>query len=513
MWADGWRERFRAACERPLDLLIIGGGITGAGIALEAGRAGLRVALVEQNDFASGTSSGSSKLVHGGLRYLASGDWRLTRESVREREALMRDLPGLVDPIDFMLPLYRGDKPGRWPMRAALAAYDAMARHRYSHYLKRPRFDGHLPYLRSQALKGGFVYRDAITDDVRLTLRVLGEAAAAGVQAANYVRADTLLRSGERVNGARLHDTISDEYFDAQAHCVVNATGPWSDHLRAQVSARPQLRPLRGSHFVFPFHVLPVARAVTLFHPDDRRPLFALPWQGATLFGTTDLDHEGSLDAPVRMSADESRYLIQAARYYFPSLDLGAERAVASFAGVRPVIAGNGGGSASDESRESAIDVEQGLVSVTGGKLTTFRVTAGEALEQIAGVLGSRLSTPAQQPIQGAAPDAAGDTQARRCVGDTHTHLMPLPDDEARLATTDYCLRDLRCALAFEAVEHLDDLLLRRTRIGLLLADGGAEIFDRVETMCRELLGWDDARWRDELDRYRTHWQAVHAPI
>lgn len=512
MWTDGWRDRFRTACEQPFDLLIIGGGITGAGIALEAGRAGLRVALVEQNDFASGTSSASSKLVHGGLRYLATGDWRLTRESVREREALMQDLPGLVDPIDFMLPLYRHDKPGRWPMRAALGAYDVMARHRYSHYLKRPHFVAYLPYLRTQALKGGFVYRDAVTDDVRLTLRVLGEAAAAGVQAANYVRADTLLRDGERVNGARLYDAITEDHFDLQAHCVVNATGPWSDHLRGQVSGQPQLRPLRGSHFVFPFHVLPVARAVTLFHPDDRRPLFALPWQGATLFGTTDLDHQGSLDAPIRMSEAESRYLIQAARYYFPSLDLAAERAVASFAGVRPVIAGNGGGSASDESRESAIDVEQGLVSVTGGKLTTFRVTAGEALEQIVDVLGTDVSIPAQRPIQGAPPESAEDSPARRRAGDACANPGVLPDDDTQLASTDYCLRELRFALAFEAVEHLDDLLLRRTRIGLLLAEGGAEVFDRVETICCELLGWDDTRWRDELDRYRTHWRALHAP-
>lgn len=512
MWTEGWRERFHAACEQPFDLLIIGGGITGAGIALEAGRAGLRVALVEQNDFASGTSSASSKLVHGGLRYLATGDWRLTRESVREREALMRDLPGLVDPIDFMLPLYQNDKPGRWPMHAALAAYDVMARHRYSRYLKRSQLVGDLPYLRTQALKGGFVYRDAITDDVRLTLRVLGEAAAAGVQAANYVRADTLLRDGERVNGARLHDAIRDEYFDVQARCVVNATGPWSDQLRGQVSGRPQLRPLRGSHFVFPFHVLPVARAVTLFHPDDRRPLFALPWQGATLFGTTDLDHEGPLDGPIRMSAAESHYLIEAARYYFPSLDLEAGRAVACFAGVRPVIAGNGGGSASDESRESAIDVEQGLVSVTGGKLTTFRVTAGEALEQIAGVLGSELSLPAQRPIQGTPPAIAAHAPARRRLGDACAHLAALPDDDTALATTDYCLRELRLALTCEAVEHLDDLLLRRTRIGLLLVDGGAEIFDRVETLCRALLGWDDTRWRHELERYRAHWRALHAP-
>ena len=509
MWTEGWRSRFQAAAETRFDVLIIGGGITGAGIALEAARAGLRVALVEQNDFASGTSSWSSKLVHGGLRYLASGDWRLTRESVHERQRLMRDLPGLVEPLDFMLPVYAHDKPGRAALGAALGLYDLMAGKRYSHYMTPATFGMHMPYLDRTDLKGGFVYRDAVTDDVGLTLRVLIEAAAHGALAANYVRADELIFEHDTVAGARVTDRETGAAFDIRAASVINATGPWSDALRERVDGRPQLRPLRGSHFVFPFHALPVARAVTLFHPDDRRPLFAIPWQGATVFGTTDLDHEQPMDEPPRMSADESDYLIAAVRHYFPSRDLYAADAFSAFAGVRPVVRGEPGASASEESRESAIDVEKGLITVTGGKLTTFRVTAHDVLERVGQALGRRFTRNTAAPVIHAGTTAAGCGVRH---GPAYAAMPAAADDATRLGTTDYCLRELRFALVHEAVAHLDDLMLRRTRAGLLLCKGGLQQLPQIEPLVRDALGWDSARWDREVERYLAHWQAVHAP-
>ncbi|MES1927142.1 glycerol-3-phosphate dehydrogenase/oxidase [Salinisphaera sp. T31B1] len=514
MWTDGWRVAFEAACGATADVLVIGGGITGAGIALEAARAGARVVLVEQNDFASGTSSWSSKLVHGGLRYLAGGHWQLTRESVRERQRLMHDLPGLVTPVDFILPVYAGDRPGRIALRAALSAYDAMAGHRHSHHLNRHALGSAVPYLRPDRLTGGFCYRDAITDDVRLTLRVLAEARSFAAATANYVAAESLIVADREVVGARLHDRIRDRRFEIRASCVVNATGPWSDRLRDEVAGAPRLRPLRGSHFVFPFDVLPVARAVTLFHPADRRPVFALPWQGATVFGTTDLDHEASMDQAPYMSESESDYLIVAARHYFPALDLSAACAVSRFAGVRPVIRGEPGASASDESRESAIDVEAGLVSVTGGKLTTFRVTAHQALVPIGDRLGRRLHVDRRAPIfhhrvLGRGTDAA---RAHR-YGPAYARMPAAANDERTVAATGYCMRELRFALSHEAVEHLDDLLLRRTRIGLIARRGGIEALPELAGLCQEALGWDRPRWEREVERYRAHWQAVHAPV
>ena len=508
MWTEAWRSRFRAAAaEIRFDVLVIGGGITGAGIALEAARAGLRVALVEQNDFASGTSSWSSKLVHGGLRYLASGDWRLTRESVRERQRLMHDLPGLVSPLDFMLPVYAHDKPGRWALTAALGVYDLMAGKRYSHYMKPSAFDAYLPYLNAEALKGGFVFRDAVTDDVRLTLRVLIEAAEHGALAANYVRAEQLIFEDDTVVGARVTDTQAGESFDIHAACVINATGPWSDRVRERVDAAPQLRPLRGSHFVFPFHALPVARAITLFHPDDRRPLFAIPWQGATVFGTTDLDHEQPMDEPPRMSAAESEYLIAAARHYFPSRGLQATDALSTFAGVRPVVRGEPGASASQESRESVIDVDKGLISVTGGKLTTFRVTAHEVLDRVGKILGRRFALDTDAPIVQTGTATAGSVRH----GPRYAGMPANEDDAVRLGSTDYCRRELRFAATHEAVAHLDDLMLRRTRAGLLLANGGLDELPALAPLICDALGWDDARWQTEVARYRAHWQHVRA--
>lgn len=517
MWTDGWRARFRDAADtRVFDLLVIGGGITGAGVALEAARAGLRVALVEQNDFASGTSSWSSKLVHGGLRYLAAGDWRLTRESVRERQRLMRDLPGLVEPLDFMLPVYAHDRPGRFKLGTGLAVYDLMARKRYSHYMNPATFAGHMPYLERAALTGGFVYRDAVTDDTRLTLRVLIEAADHGAAAANYVRVEKLLFESDRVAGARVHDRETGDGFDIRARAVVNATGPWSDALRERVGGAARLRPLRGSHFVFPFHALPVARAITLFHPEDRRPLFAIPWQGATVFGTTDLDHEAPMDEPPVMSAAESDYLIAAARHYFPALAPDARAALSAYAGVRPVVRGEPGASASEESRESAIDVERGLISVTGGKLTTFRVTAHAVLDEVGAALGRDLALNVRSPIvhaphRGVRPSAETDRISRHGPG--YARMPAAVDDAQTLGATDYCRGELRFALAHEAVAHLDDLMLRRTRAGLLLADGGAAELAAIESLCRETLGWDADRWHTEVARYLAHWRAVHAPI
>ncbi|MES1937580.1 glycerol-3-phosphate dehydrogenase/oxidase [Salinisphaera hydrothermalis] len=493
MWAEGWRNRFQQACRDRVDVLVIGGGITGAGVALEAAHAGLSVTLIEQRDFASGASSWSSKLVHGGLRYLAS-DWRLTRESVRERERLLRDAPDLVSPLAFMLPVYRGASPGHAKLRVGLAAYDVLAGRRDAHYLRCEEFRRHMPYLAAERLRGGFVYRDALTDDARLVLRVLGSAIQHGARAANYVEAQTLLRAENRVAGARVLDHVTGDYFDIPARCVVNATGAWSDRIRAGVGGNESLRPLRGSHFVFPFHVLPVARAISFPHPDDQRPVFAIPWRGATVFGTTDLDHVEPLDSP-RMAAVESEYLLAALHRYFPTLGIRGRQALSSFAGVRPVI-GSGAARASDESRESAIVSEQGLISVTGGKLTTFRPVARQVRERIAAALGRPDDDGVPAPLT--VPRGA---------------IAPRRREDERIGATDYRWPDLPRNLAGEAVVHLDDLMLRRTRLGLLLAEGGRDVLDRIAPLCRDALGWDAERWRTERARYEWIWQHNHAPI
>lgn len=505
---QNWREALWAEIEQPWDLIVIGGGITGAGILREAARAGLRALLVEQADFAGGTSSWSSKLVHGGLRYLAAGQWRLTLESVRERQALMAAAPGLVWPLEFLLPMYAGAKPGRLAMRAALSAYDLMARRRQARFLGAGAMAWRMPYLMADKLSGAFAYPDAGTDDSRLVLRVLGEALLDGARAANYCAVESLVHEGDRVAGVRLYDKILDRRAEVHATAVINATGPWGDSLRAEVGGESRLRPLRGSHLVFDFARLPVAQAVTLFHPEDARPLFAFPWEGATVFGTTDLDQPNWPAASARMSPGEGAYLVDALAHYFPSLGLGVNDALCSYAGVRPVVAG-GAANPSEESRESAVWCERGLVTVTGGKLTTYRVTALEALNQLRQQLPALAKLDARAPIL---QRAGGDRLAGRYGASAASLRAAWPAElQAPVAGSVYSRAELRWALRHEAVERLGDLMLRRTRMGLLLPHGGAGALGAIGALCREELGWDAERWRRERDGYLDHWRQAHS--
>lgn len=505
------------------DLLVVGGGITGAGIALEASRAGLAVLLAEQGDFASGTSSRSSKLVHGGLRYLAEGNLRLTWESVRERDRLLAEAPGLVDPIGFLFALPKGDRLGRALVGAGLSLYDLLGNEGRHARLDREQFLLRAPHAGSERLGGGFAYLDAATDDARLVLRVLFEAEAEGAAVLNHVRCEGLLREGGEVAGAVLRDLVSGEERAVRAKAVVNATGAWADRLRSEVGGRPEIRPLRGSHLLFPAWRFPAAQAVTFRHPADGRPVFAYPWEGRTLLGTTDLDHREPLDEEPAISAHEAAYLLEGARAAFPSLALEARDAVASFAGVRPVV-GTGKRNPSEESREHVLRVESGLLTVTGGKLTTFRLVAVTALRLLARRLPplARIGRGAGVFRPGGAPGPQlgplGPEAARRLAGRlgaaaaVEAVARARPGELAPIAGTPYLWAELRHAARRERVVRLDDLLLRRVRLGLLLPDGGASLLPRVRAVCQEDLAWDDGRWQMEEQSYLARRRANYAP-
>nr|MBA3530723.1 glycerol-3-phosphate dehydrogenase/oxidase [Ardenticatenales bacterium] len=320
MWERGWRESIWGQLEQPWDVIVVGGGITGAGILREAARLGLRALLVEQRDFAWGTSSRSSKLVHGGLRYLQQGQVGLIQDSVRERDRLLVEAPGLVEPLGFLIALYKGERPGRWTYTAGLMLYDFLAGQRqYDHY-SREDFLLLAPHVARAGLTGGLRYQDAQTDDTRLVLRVLREAVSEGGTALNYARVEGLLREAEEVVGVRLHDVESGCEAEVRARVVINATGAWADHLRGEVGAQRAIRPLRGSHLIFPAWRLPVAQAIAITHPEDRRFLFAFPWEGATVVGTTDLDHKPSLNEEPRITSEEVEYLMRAIQVRFPEL-------------------------------------------------------------------------------------------------------------------------------------------------------------------------------------------------
>lgn len=515
LWQEGWRAQIPAQLAQQWDLVIVGGGITGAGILLEAARRGLKTLLIEQRDFAWGTSSRSSKLVHGGLRYLKEGQFQLTRESVQERQNLMQEAAGLVDQQSFAFADYRGRKPGRWMFALGLAIYDVMAGQRARHYYSAEEFLQLAPHIGRAGLNGGLCYTDAKTDDARMVLRVLQEAQSFGGVAINYLAARTLLREGEalsgKVNGLELADAINGDIHRVHATVVISATGAWADGLRKQQGAPAKLRPLRGSHLVLPAWRLPVAQAISLMHPQDGRPVFCYPWEGVTLVGTTDVDHSADLQIEANVTPEEVTYLMAALDFQFPQAQLSLDDIIATYAGVRPVI-DSGKADPSKEGRDHAVWLEQGLLTVTGGKLTTFRLIALDALKHLAPLLPQLKQDLAITPLFRLAPVLRNDKrlssgQRQRLQGHYGQHaaavLGAAQDGELEtIAGTDTMWVELRWAARHEAVLHLEDLLLRRTRLGLLLRSGASAILPRIRAICQPELGWDDSRWEREQETY-----------
>ena len=503
------------------DLLVIGGGITGAGILREAAARGLSAALIEQRDFAWGTSSRSSKMVHGGLRYLSAGQIKLTYACLQERERLLRELPGLVDPMGFIFGHYEGRRPGRRLLKVLMAAYDLMARSWNNRFYPAHEVLLLAPRISQRGLKGGTRFQDAVTDDARLVMRVIQDARQYGALALNYVAAEDPIIERDRVCGVTLRDDLTGSRAEVGAKVVVNATGAWADRMRIRVGGSRAIRPLRGSHLLFPFWRLPTAQALTLFHPRDGRPVFFLPWEGATLVGNTDLDHEGEPDLEARITSKEVDYLLELVQYQFPGLGIGPDDVLSTYAGVRPVI-GTGKRNPSREKREQQIWVEKGLISMSGGKLTSFRLMALDVLRRAARIHGSisieekGVPHPLETPVSGPALRELDCTIQRRLLG----RYGPLADEVIRVAGEKDLTRipesnvlwaEVRWGAKSEDVVHLEDLLLRRTRLGLLLPEGGARIFPRIKTICREELGWNDERWEQEEENYRALWRRCYS--
>ncbi len=523
MWENGWREQVWTELDREWDVIVIGGGITGSGVFRRSVAEGFKTLLVDAADFSFGTSSRSSKLVHGGFRYLRNKQFDVTRESVREREWLLREARELVTPLGFLMPYYQ-DKHVRDQFAAGVVIYDLLApKWKHSH-LSSNKLLKALPGLDSPELGGGYLYYDAQMDDSRLVITLIRQAVSAGGTALNYARVDSLLRDHTgTVCGIVLNDQAGDlPQKEVRSTVVINATGPWSDDIRAQVGAAPHLRRLRGSHLIFPRERLPLPFAVTLLHPRDHRAMFAIPWEGKSLVGTTDLDHRQSLDQgePFATSG-EIEYILEVINAVFPTVDVQRRDILSSFSGLRPVI-NTGKVDPSKESRAHVVMQEEGLITVTGGKLTTFRIMAEQALKLAAPSLPGnpdfsrrkRYFDPLPQPMKAFDLSIAQKNYLLGRYGIEAGHLLQEGEkgENSTIGELPNLWSELRYNARHGGVIHLDDLLLRRVRLGLLLPEGGITHMQHIREMVKEELGWDESRWQAEESRYFEIYNAFYAP-
>ncbi len=485
-------QRLSELGDRRFDLLVIGGGITGAGIARDAARRGLCVALVEQEDFASGTSSRSSRLIHGGVRYLEHGYLHLVFEASRERRRLLALAPHLVRPLRFTWPVYAGARVPRWKLAAALTLYDALAMFKNVGRHKRLGRAGVLraePRLAADGLKGGASYWDAATDDARLTLANVLDAAHASATVVNHARVTALTfpTAHGMADGAVVTDLIGGTEVRVQAKVVLNAAGPWTDEIAAMEDTvrGPTVRGTKGVHIAVPAARVGNHAAVTMLSPDDGRVLFTLPSATHTIIGTTDTPtkehpHE------VRATRADVRYLLNACNRFFPAAALTEDDVIAAWAGIRPLVATTKDGPPASASREHAIRTSpRGVITITGGKLTTYREMAEQCVDVVVRHLGVRT---------------------RAC--DTTT--APLPGERAAPASDDVLLDpalrwreiDVVHAVRHECAEHLSDVLMRRTTLAFERRDHGLALAPRVAQLMGAALRWTDAGVRLAIAEY-----------
>jgi glycerol-3-phosphate dehydrogenase len=530
-----------------VDLVVIGGGITGAGIARDAVLRGLSVVLLEKGDFGGGTSSKSSKLVHGGLRYLEHGELGLVFESVSERRIQTQVAPHLVRPMPFLIPVYKGAKPGFEIMNLGLWIYDSLALFRAPRMHRA--FRGAKaalevePQLRVENLRGALEYFDCATDDARLVLENVLDARAAGARCQSYVEVTSLVRSASgAIEAVVACDRRTGVTRQIRCRCVVLAAGAWTEESIEKLKVpqqRPLLRRTKGVHVVVPRERLPLVRAITLISPVDGRVMFAIPWRERTVLGTTDTDFEGSADEVCADAADV-RYLCDSANGYFPGAQLTPDDVISTWAGLRPLIRSDAA-SESEVSREHEVFTrDDGMVIIAGGKLTTYRRMAKQAVTAAVrslvgrGLLQAAQLTPAltkHRPLPGAVGLEHASLEGVAAIGrslmdrfgldvDTATHLcgvygtraVPLAERIAanrdlgsRLdAELPYVWAEIDFAVQEDLAVTVEDVLGRRVPLLLTARDQGLAVCERVARRMAELCNWDAQLTQRNLEEYRA---------
>ncbi len=525
-----WRTRALDVLEREaFDLLVIGGGIVGCGVARDAALRGLRVALVEKDDFASGTSSRTSRLVHGGVRYLEHGHIHLVFESSRERRRLLRLAPHIVRPLPFTWPVYHGARVAEWKLLAGLTLYDALALFRNVGNHRRLSPEAVLarePGLATAGLVGGAIYWDASADDARLTLANALGGVAAGAIVLNHAAVTSLTQSGGRATGAVVRDAGTNREVTVRARAIVSAVGPWTDTLERLESGTPGTAVLgsSGVHIAVPRHRVGNRDAVTLVAPQDGRVMFVLPAATHTIIGTTEIPAPRGPDE-IRATREEVRYLLDACNANFPAAQLRDDDVVAAWAGIRPLAARLAEGDAGSASREHTIAVGPlGVLAVTGGKLTTYRAMAEDVVDMACEALGEeRPGRPHREVLLpgGAMRSlAATEREAEAAVGDDAVARRLVAAfgcnwrDAWRLTRDDpslreridpahpYTLAEAVHAGTREMAVTLGDVLIRRTHLAFETRDHGMSAAERVADTLAPRLEWDATRRRDEVQRY-----------
>ena len=468
------RAAFTRLTGEPLDLLVIGGGIVGSGVARDAALRGLRVAVVEQQDFAAGTSSRSSRLLHGGLRYLAQGHVGLVHEASVEKKIIHQIAPHLGEPLGFLFPAYRGEGPPLWQVRLGVRIYDLLCGGRNfqpSRGFSRAETQALLPSLKTDRLRGSVRYFDALTNDARLVLDTLRSAENGGATVLNYTRFEDARRDGD-LWVVRATDRLTGAAVTTHARAILNATGPWADRLP---HSGVKLRLTKGIHLVIERRRLPVPSAVVI--TEGRRILFVLPWGERVILGTTDTDYQGPPEQ-VAVEATDIAYVLRSVNEFFPAVNLRETDIVSTWAGLRPLVA-NPDGTPSDISRAHEIRSPQpGWWDITGGKLTTYRLMAEQAVDRVVRHLGASAAPcrTAKEPLLPA--------------GEVTPYSGILPAPRTRAAVEHYVHR--------EWAVHLQDVALRRSGWYYYERDFAAQL-DEVADWMGAVAGWSTEQRAAEL--------------
>ncbi|MDH4228493.1 MAG: glycerol-3-phosphate dehydrogenase/oxidase [Nitrospirota bacterium] len=524
----------------PFDVLVVGGGIYGAWIAQDAALRGLRVALVERTDWGAGTSQASSKLLHGGLRYLEHFKFGLVQRALLERRRLAELAPHRVHPLRFAIPVYRGDRVGRLKMEAGLWLYDRLAGGKQPvpphRMLSRKRAMEDWPFLGTEGLVGGFTYGDCGTDDARFTLEVVAGAMVAGAVCVNHAEAVELVMGKQGISGAMVHDALSGRTSQVMARVTVNAAGPWGGNLKGmRAEGRGLARLVKGVHLVLP--ALPVDDAFLLTARRDGRVFFLIPWYGRTLVGTTDTDYSGD-PGEVTVTPEDIEYLLTEAGRVLGANAWTESDVLGSFAGVRTLINTPGTDSSpTDVTREWTLESPQpGLLMPVGGKLTSARVEAAitvqhlcSMLDRAPGACPTRRRPFAWAPRDGMdyadweggvtnagttlGLDPATARQSARRLGNTlttlHQRLREAPDLARRIhPDLPFCMGEAVHAASQEMAVTLDDVLRRRVPLAILARLTPEQVVEVADHVAPEL-GWTWERAADEA----TGWCEQHGIV